>query len=335
MCPFSFFVPEQRKEEMTKTHTRIIIQIFKKERRISMNYQEFQEALLKELAYRLDSRIKLHPTIATKNNDTKLHGLVFQDNTSNIATVLYLDAFYEKFQDDMPITTIAEDIVKLSHQAAKVNLPDANILFDYGQLQKQILYKFINLKANQELLKDVPHIPYLDLAIVFYVLLDCRNDGSMATILIRNKHLELWKKDVQALLSDAHQNTRNIFPAELIPMSEIVSNIPLDEDRHTISDPDTELQPELFILTNSVKQQGAVCVLYDGILNQIWNFLQEDYFIIPSSIHETMIVRASGAAVNYLNEMIQEVNELAVSPEDRLSDHAYFYAREHQKLLRA
>lgn len=298
-----------------------------------MNYQEFQEALLKELAYRLDPGISLRPTITTKNNDTKLHGLIFKNNTSNIAPVLYLDVFYEKFQDGIPLTAIAEDIVKLSQHAAKINLPDVNSLFDYRQHQKQILYKFVNLKANQELLKDVPHIPYLDLAIVFYVLLDCRNDGSMATMLIRNKHLELWKKDVQALLSDAHQNTRNIFPAELIPMSEIVSNIPLDEDGHTISDLDTELQPELFILTNSVKQQGAVCVLYDGILNQIWNFLRDDYFIISSSIHETMIVRASGAAADNLNQMIQEINELAILPEERLSDHAYFYAREHQKLL--
>ena len=298
-----------------------------------MNYQEFQETLLKELACRLDPGISLRPTITTKNNDTKLHGLIFEDNTSNKAPVLYLDAFYEKFQDGIPLAAIAEDIVKLSHHAAKIHLPDVNSLFDYRQYQKQILYKFVNLKANQELLKDVPHIPYLDLAIVFYVLLDCRNDGSMATMLIRNKHLELWKKDVQALLSDAHQNTRNIFPAELIPMSEIVSNIPLDEDGHTISDLDTELQPELYILTNFVKQQGAVCILYEGILNQIWNFLQEDYFIIPSSIHEVMIVRASGTAANNLNQMIQEINELAVSPEERLSDHAYFYTREHQKLL--
>lgn len=298
-----------------------------------MNYQEFQETLLKELACRLDPGISLRPTITTKNNDTKLHGLIFQDNTSNIAPVLYLDAFYEKFQDGIPLAAIAEDIVKLSQHAAKIHLPDVNSLFDYRQHQKQILYKFVNLKANQELLKDVPHIPYLDLAIVFYVLLDCRNDGSMATMLIRNKHLELWKKDIQALLSDAHQNTRNIFPAELIPMSEIVSNIPLDEDGHTISDLDTELQPELYILTNFVKQQGAVCILYEGILNQIWNFLQEDYFIIPSNIHEVMIVRASGTAANNLNQMIQEINELAVSPEERLSDHAYFYTREHQKLL--
>jgi len=311
----------------------MIIQIFKTERRIAMNYNEFQEALQKELATRLDPVISLRPTITTKNNNTKLHGLVFEDNTSNKAPILYLDDFYEKFQDGIPLPAIAEDIVMLLHHAAEITLPDANILLDYEQLQKQILYKFVNLKANQELLEDVPHIPYLDLAIVFYVLLDRRNDGNMATMLIRNKHLELWKKDIEALLSDAHQNTRNIFPAELIPMSEIISNIPLDEDEHTISDLDTKLQPELFILSNCMKQQGAVCVMYDGILDRIWNFLQEDYFIIPSSIHEVIIVKASGAEVNKSNEMIQEINELVVSPEERLSDHAYFYAREHQKLL--
>lgn len=91
-------------------------------------------------------------------------------------------------------------------------------------------YKLVNLKANQEQLKDIPHIPYLDLAIVFYVLSDCKNDGNIATMLIQNKHLKLWKKDIQTLLSDAHQNTKNIFPAELIPMSELTQNIPLDEE---------------------------------------------------------------------------------------------------------
>lgn len=298
-----------------------------------MNYYEFQEALQSELACRLDPGISLRPTITIKNNDTKLHGLVFEDNTSDKAPVLYLDDFYKKFQDGMPLPAIAEDIAELSRQAAKISLPDVNNLFDYGRYQKQILYKLVNQKANQELLKDVPHIPYLDLAIVFYVLLDCRDDGSMATMMIRNGHLEFWKKDVRTLLSDAHQNTRNIFPAKLIPMSEIVSDIPLDEEEHTISDLDAKLQPELFILTNPVKQQGAVCVLYDGILNKIWDFLQEDYFIIPSSIHESIILRASGASVNSLNEMIREVNEAAVLPEERLSDHAYFYSRKHQQLL--
>ncbi len=63
-----------------------------------MNYHEFQEALQKELACRLDPEISLRPTITIKNNDTKLHGLIFENNTSNKAPVLYLDDFYEKFQ---------------------------------------------------------------------------------------------------------------------------------------------------------------------------------------------------------------------------------------------
>lgn len=82
-----------------------------------------------------------------------------------------------------------------------------------------------------------------------------------------------------------------------------------------------------------MKEQGAICLLYDGILDQIWKFLKEDYYIIPSSIHETLIVRASEADVDKLNEIIQEVNHSAVSPEEVLSDHAYFYARKRQKLL--
>ena len=136
-----------------------------------------------------------------------------RDNTSNNAPILYLDDFYNRFQDGTPFPVIVEDFMDLLHYATDVTLTDTSSFSNYELLRIRICYKLVNLKANQEQLKDIPYIPCLDLAIVFYMLFDCKKDGRIATMLIRNKHLKLWKQDLRTLLSDAHRNTQTLLPA--------------------------------------------------------------------------------------------------------------------------
>lgn len=56
-----------------------------------------------------------------------------------------------------------------------------------------------------------------------------------------------------------------------------------------------------------------------------------DYFIIPSSIHEVLLVKDTGEMnARDLAAMIREVNATEVAPEDVLTDHAYHYdSKEH------
>ena len=114
-----------------------------------MNYNEFQETLLKELESRLDSHISLNPITTTKNNNTLKHGIEFSNDTSNISPVLYLDEWYEFYLAGKSLSQIAEDIVELYHQAADVSFTNTEMLLDYEKLQEKILYKLVNFKANQ------------------------------------------------------------------------------------------------------------------------------------------------------------------------------------------
>ena len=103
-----------------------------------MNYNEFQETLLKELESRLDSHISLNPITTTKNNNTLKHGIEFSNDTSNISPVLYLDEWYEFYLAGKSLSQIAEDIVELYHQAADVFFTDTEMLLDYEKLQEKI-----------------------------------------------------------------------------------------------------------------------------------------------------------------------------------------------------
>ena len=90
----------------------------------------------------------------------------------------------------------------------------------------------------------------------------------------------------------------------------------------------------MFVLTNSLRSFGAICILYEDVLFHIGNLLRENYYILPSSIHEVIIIPESQAPCKEtLNEMITEINETQVEIEDVLSDHVYYYNREKKELL--
>ena len=54
--------------------------------------------------------------------------------------------------------------------------------------------------------------------------------------------------------------------------------------------------------------------------------LGADYYVLPSSVHEVMIVPDDGGFDSgELEEMVREINATQVAPEEVLSDHIYYY----------
>ena len=91
----------------------------------------------------------------------------------------------------------------------------------------------------------------------------------------------------------------------------------------------------LYVLTNQIRSFGASVILYDGCLEMIGKYLGDNYFVLPSSIHEVIIMpekKAPWGGVG-LSEMVQEINRTQVDDEDVLSDYAYYYDCEKKKLL--
>ena len=87
-------------------------------------------------------------------------------------------------------------------------------------------------------------------------------------------------------------------------------------------------EPIMLILTNDNQYNGASAIVFNDVLEQIREKLDSDYYIIPSSVHEVLIVRAYNANTNDINKMIEDVNETQVDPRDRLVNHFYIYSKE-------
>ncbi|MDD3279535.1 MAG: DUF5688 family protein [Lachnospiraceae bacterium] len=282
-----------------------------------MNYKDFETTIKEFLETKFETKINITPVETRKNNNTLCRGLSFQVPCSNTATSIYLEDAYRDYKNGISIP----DICKNLYPVYKIpSLQNANIdpLFNLENVKNQIVYKIINYEQNKDLLKRIPHIPFLDLAIVFYLLLEI-NNKSVASMPIKNRHLAIWGIDLDTLYSCAKENTPKLLPASIQPISDVIGKI--DEELAT-----QNIDLGMLILSNTYNNLGAGCILYDNILKQLSCQFGESLYVIPSSTHECIILPKSKVENGaYLKYMICSINEKVVDPDEVLADHPYYY----------
>lgn len=93
---------------------------------------------------------------------------------------------------------------------------------------------------------------------------------------------------------------------------------------------DTETEANMWVLTNESKMYGASTIFYDGLMESISELLESDLYIIPSSLHEVIIMKAPLPMFeDYMRGQIRSINSDAnvLSREEVLSNNLYYYKR--------
>lgn len=292
-----------------------------------MNYNAFKQQLipaLQTLAGK-DARVEIHPV--EKNNGTTLDTVIIMKKGQCIAPSFYLKDFYSWHRKGISIQQIAQKILALNHEY-RIDEPEnlRRVLSDYRRVRPHICYKLVNYQRNETLLSKIPHIPYLDLAIVFYFRIQ-QSDFPNSSILIYNEHMASWEVTLDDLFHDACLNTSRRLPFQFQGIEELIchlSNTPLPEDLP---------EEHMFILSNQERYFGASALLYPHVLSHISALLNSNFFVLPSSIHECILIPDSGLySKSELELMVQEVNTTNVEPEEVLSDHVYYFDRSKQTL---
>ena len=264
-------------------------------------------------------QVKLQEII--KNNGVVLQGLIILNGNSNLSPTIYLNSFLEAYENDMPMTDIVHRILDIYRRELPVDNIDMNFFRDFEKVRDRICYRVINRERNRALLERIPHVDYLDLSICFFYSYrnEALGDGS---ILIYNNHAEAWKCSVSMLMQLARENTKRLYPTKLINMEEILESL--------IGRPNRACCMELpmYVLSNEQKVFGAGAMLCREVLQKTAKLLQEDFYILPSSVHEVIVLPVSAAGERQsMREMVREINSTQVAPEEVLSDNLYFYSR--------
>ena len=298
-----------------------------------MNFEEFTKEIEKEVR----KRTGLPTTLCNrmKNNGIKRRGIVIAVEGRDIAPVISLEEYYNAFEHGMKIESVIEEILDLNATIKVEREFHPDSISDYDSIKGRIIFSIINTQKNVELLKKNPHREIEDLSIVYKILLEESELGD-AVISITNEFLENWKVNEEDLWTASEENTKRIFPAEFFTMTSALTEL-MEERKATenlLTGKKTGIRDRMYVLSNKKRSEGAACLAYPGILETIAGILHRNYYILPSSIHEVIVLPDRGELeVKEINEMVKDINECELDPEDVLSDHCYKYLAEEKKLI--
>ena len=215
---------------------------------------------------------------------------------------------------------------------------DMKLFLNYDSISDKIVYKLANPQQNRELLEDIPYVEFLDLVIIFQCLVTSE-PVSTSYILVHNVHLRLWDVTVDDLLKIANENTPRLMGYEFKSMKDVLLEI-MESKSPEKSDTDACLDwlgdgNPMYVLSTKSRIAGATCILYPMLLSDICEKLKSSFYIIPSSIHEVLILPADNTDEGEnIRAIIKEVNDTQVALEDVLSYSLYYYERDGYRLYR-
>lgn len=306
-----------------------------------MDFEEFKSSVVDRIKDFLpekyaDADVSIQTVV--KNNDRKLDGLMIRLDDTNIAPNIYLNDLFGQYEQGRGMEDILQNIadVRTSHEASQDF--DIGRLTDLEQVKDRIECRLVNLENNAKYLENKPHTQMEDLAVVYAINLGDGLGGHMSAP-ITSQLLDSYGISKEELHQIAVENIENQHP-EFMSMRDMMVQMmfpegtPDDPMLKMMMPPEEEI-PSMYVLTNESRINGAAAVLDTKTMDEIAEKLGGDFIVIPSSIHEVLILPANEDLDRQtLEAMVQDVNAGQVAPEERLSDHVYQYDSKEHELVR-
>lgn len=284
-----------------------------------MNIENLIAQITDSIQRRLGSKCNVSTTKVTKNNGIVLNGLVFQEEGTHICPTIYIDDFLESLALGVSMETVIQKILELYQKSDIQENIDVSNLAKFQNVKSRIIFQLINTERNASLLNELPSVSFLDFSIIFKILIDSPAE-STATVTIGHTLMKIWNVSTEELYEAAKINTPALMAYELKSMSEIF----VDFDDIPIQDN----YCRMFALSNKQHVNGCGCILYPHVLENFAQSIRSDLFILPSSLHEVILVPfIKETDADALAEIVKYVNRHELSQEEFLSDHVYCYSR--------
>lgn len=300
--------------------------------RRKMDYRAFADAVEKQMNEKMTGGVKAALYTTLKNNGKERTGVLIETPGVNISPTIYLEEYYQNYRQGDTLEEIVDEILEFYREIRQEKSWDYEGILSYEGVRNRIVFKLINTVKNRQFLNTVPHIPFLDLSAVFYVLLEVTEEGTAAMTVNKN-HMKQWNIQTDVLWEAAVRNSRRILPAEFFTMNYALKEMLRKNaggqgygSTENLLAADVEVRDGMYVLSNKLRSYGAACIAYPHVLEMIGGILKTDYYVLPSSVHEVVIVPCcANLSAPELDEMVREINDTQVAEEEVLSDHVYLY----------
>ena len=285
-------------------------------------YKRIKSAVQKKLDEDWNVEIR---TDVKKNNNTTHTAIILGRENDKMRPQIYLKNFFGEYKNGKPISEIADNIIdccQRSMEDTEAEMESVSAIKSWDSVKDRITFRLISKEMNREKLKDCIHEDFCDLAAMAVICLQVGKQGAMSISITRNLS-ENWDVTEKEILQAARENTPRLFPAKFKSLKETLIDIMGISPE--ILDENMEKVP-MYILTNVYNLYGATVILYDSIMEDIYEKMGGKYMILPSSIHETIVVPFKEKTDwEELQNTVENVNQSHVLEEEVLSNNVYFY----------
>ena len=259
---------------------------------------------------------------ANKNNITKT-GLMISEKGKPVSLTVYFEQSYQEYLGGRPLSDISKEIIELSVERG---YPDISMmqLKDYGKMKEKLRVRLVGKERNEAYLEEGPYQVHPMGAEIVYVELQRTKEGAMG-MHVTHQNLREWGVSTSEIFEAALENSQREESVSFRSMTAEVASILGTE----APEEGTLNKKELHVLSNQSRDHGAAVLLYPGVLEEVHRKMEGDYYILPSSVHEVLVLsKESGFTPAELRKMVMEVNREQVVPEERLGNEVYEFQGE-------
>ena len=189
----------------------------------------------------------------------------------------------------------------------------------YSRLMSQLRIALVPTEAHRELLKTAVHKEVEDLSVIVHAFVP-QSDGITKNLVVTANALDAMEIDREQFMKNAIAASERNYPAGMAKLSSFLG---VEEGTAT----------DLYVASMPDMANGAGVILYPHFMEKAAQELGGDFYVIPSSVHEVLLLKDDGAiALEDMKEIVRSVNRSEVSHEDFLSDNVYHFDASQRKL---
>lgn len=264
--------------------------------------------------------MKIEERKVNKAQRGELNGVIFMKEGLLCAPTFYIEDFYKAYKDGSSIADLSRDAIETavrSMDMADLLAKDSlNMLENTDNLRVRMLSK----SRNKDYLKD---LPCRELGCGFVYIAEIGR-GEYGAVITKDL-LKDFRMSRNKLFNIAIRNTMEQFPAVLHDLGESIIGEPGDCE-NLLDQPAGKVPAGAgpgFVLTNSRFFWGAGALFYPGMIDRIHELLGGDFYVLPSSIHELILIAVDDQDPQQLVDLVRSANHTVVKDSEILADELY------------
>ena len=289
--------------------------------------KEIESKIVEAIKERMGDNTEVTMTEVIKNNDMKLTGVVIREDGAKVSPTIYIDGFLSEITDgDMTVEEAVESILDTYEEhKAPDGIEEFLSRLNKEELLNNVEYQLVNREKNRERLEQIPYEEYLDLALIYRYRVSDVEDGAAYLTVTRDlaKKLDITEEE----LAEAARKNEESKEYKVVTMASVIAEL-MGVSEEMLA----QGGPQMYVASNESKLNGASAMLNVKWFRELADKVEDDLYILPSSIHELIMVPASQMETEDLREMVASVNATEVSENEILSNTVYRYNREEDEI---